>query len=855
MEDGTFVHGGAVHAAARTLGCGVSEILDFSASINPLGPPSWLRAVVARSLDIVQHYPWPRAEPVREAASRRYGVAEARLVVGAGSSELVFALPRVAGLGRAVIPVPCYSDYPRAAAAAGLRVELVPPGPGLAVDLAAVEQALAAGPALVMLGHPGNPVGLPLPTSAVTALAARHPASLFVVDEAFADFLPPGTPRLVAGDSPNVVVLVSLTKMYAIPALRVGLAAADPEIVRRFEAVLPPWNVCGPAQAVAQAALDDVAFAEESARTLALWRRDLVEQLRRRLHWRVYAGQANYVLCELATDARPVVQRLAAQGILIRGCGTIPGLDHRFVRLAVRRPEDHARLVAALDACAGVSRKRRSRRTPALMVAGCSSDAGKSLLVAGLCRVLWQDGVRVAPFKAQNMSLNSAVTPEGGEMGRAQALQAAACGRTPDVRMNPVLLKPRTDTGSQVMVLGKPWADLDVAGYHRAKEQLWPVITDAYARLAAEAEAVLLEGAGSIAEVNLKAHDVVNLRMARHAGASVLVVGDIDRGGVFASFVGTMEVLEPWERALVAGFVVNKFRGRQDLLLPAMDYVERFTGRPVWGVVPYLDRVGLPDEDSVAFKAAAAVHGAGPVTVAVVDLPRIANGTDVDPLRLEPDVRVVRARTPEDLEGACVIILPGSRSVAQDLEFLHASGLAAALRRAVSCGVEVIGICGGLQMLGTAIADPEGVESRLPARPLGLLAVETVFAPAKELVATAARHLPSGLELSGYEIHHGRTRPLGEVAPVVVRPDGTVIGWGHGRVWGTYLHGLFDADPFRWHLVDGWRARLGLAPRGPGAVYDVNAALDRLAQVLRQSLPMERVYAALERSATTRCVP
>lgn len=848
MVKGDFVHGGAVHAAARALGCGVDAILDFSASINPLGPPSWLRAVVARSLDTVQHYPWPRAEPVREAASRRYGVSEARLMVGAGSSELVFALPRVAGLCRAVIPVPCYSDYPRAAMAAGLAVEFVPAGPGLTVDLVAVERALAVGPALVMLGHPGNPVGLSLPVQAVADLAARHPASLFVVDEAFADFLFPQSPRLVASVQANVVVLVSLTKIYAIPALRVGLAAADPAIVRRLEAVLPCWNVCGPAQAVATAALEDIAFAEESARTLGLWRQDLVAQLERFSDWQIYAGQANYVLCALSSDARPLVQHLAARGILVRGCGSVPGLDHRFVRLAVRRPEDHARLVEAIEAYTG--RRRRSvrpPRTPALMVAGCCSDAGKSLLVAGLCRVLWQDGLRVVPFKAQNMSLNSAVTPDGGEIGRAQAVQAVACGRVPDVRMNPVLLKPRTDTGSQVVVLGRPWADLDVAGYHRAKDKLWPVITGAYASLAAEADVVLLEGAGSIAEVNLRAHDVVNLRMARHAGAPVLVAGDIDRGGVFASFVGTMEVLEPWERALVAGFVVNKFRGQEELLTPALEYVKRFTGRSVWGVIPYLDRLGLPDEDSVAFKAAPAAQGRGPVTVAVVDLPRISNATDVDPLRLESDVRVVRARTPEDLDGACAIIVPGSRSVAYDLEFLHASGLAAALCRAAERGVEIIGICGGLQMLGSAIKDPEGVESRLAPRPLGLLALETVFAPAKELVATSARHQPSGMELLGYEIHHGRTRPLGDVAPVVVRSDGTAIGWGQGQVWGTYLHGLFDADPFRWHVVDGWRVCSGVPPRGPGAVYDVSAALDRLAQVLRQRLPMEWVYAALER--------
>ncbi len=838
-------HGGAVHAAAQALGVPVSSVLDFSASINPLGPPDWLRPVVARSLEEVQHYPWPRAERVRQAAARRYGVPEARLVVGAGASELLFVLPRVAGCPRAVIPTPCYTDYPRAAAAAGLQVELLAPGADLSVDLVALEQAVAAGPAVVFLGHPGNPVGQPLPVAAVLALVDRFPEILWVIDEAFADFVV-GMERLVAVERPNLAVLLSLTKMYALPALRVGLLVADPQLVARIEEVLPPWNVCGPAQAVAEAALADPAFAETSARQVVLWREELGRGLERLPGWQVYPSQANYLLCQLPADARPLLERLTAQGILVRGCGNVPGLDNRFLRVAVRTPEENARLVEALaSAQAGPRPSSPPRRPPALMVVGCTSDAGKSVLVAGLCRLLWQEGVRVVPFKAQNMSLNAAVTADGGEMGRAQYLQAMACGLTPDVRMNPVLLKPRTDTGSQVIVLGRPWDNLDAIAYHRAKERLWPIITEAYASLAAEADVVLLEGAGSPAEVNLKAGDIVNLRMARHAGARALLVGDIDRGGVLAAFVGTLDLLAPWERQLVAGLVVNKFRGRLDLLTPALEFVSQATGRPVLGVVPYLERLGLPDEDSVAFKAAPAVEGEGKLTVAVVDLPRIANATDLDPLRGEPDIRLVRARRPEDLAGACVIILPGSRSVAQDLEFLHASGLGQAIVQAADHGVEVIGICGGLQMLGAALEDPQGVESRIPARPLGLLPLVTVFAPGKELSATSAHHLPTGFEVVGYEIHHGVTRAVGEVGPVIRRADGQVIGWGRGQVWGTYLHGLFDADPFRWHLLDSWRLRQGLSPRGAGAVYDLRAALDRLAQTLRQSLDLVAIFQLL----------
>jgi adenosylcobyric acid synthase len=839
-------HGGQVHAVAQALGREVGDVLDFSASINPLGPPPWLRGVVSRSLDVVQHYPWPRAEGVRQAASRRYGVPVAQIAVGAGTSELLFALPRVLGLSRAIVPVPCYGDYGRACQAAGLQVTYLPPGPGLVPDLDVLDAALAQGPAVVLVGHPGNPVGQPLPVGAFTALIRCHPESFWVVDEAFADFIP-GMARFFGVEAPNLAVLLSLTKIYAVPALRVGLMVAPPPVVERLEAVLPPWNVCGPAQAVAEAALADRVFAADSARQIQLWRQELVAGIATLPGWEIIPGQANYVLCRVAHGARPVSDALLQRGIVLRVCDSIPGLDHHYLRLAVRTPAENTRLLEALEeVCTGRTRSRQ-RRTPALMVAGCTSDAGKSVLVAGLCRILWQDGLRVVPFKAQNMSLNSAVTPLGGEMGRAQAVQARACGLEPDVRMNPVLIKPRTDTGAQIVVLGKPWADLDVEGYRQAKARLWPIITAAYAELAAAADVVLLEGAGSPAEVNLKADDVVNLRMARHAGARVLLAGDIDRGGVFAAFVGTVEVLDPWERQLIAGFVINKFRGRQELLEPAIAYLERFTGRRLVGIVPYLGELGLPDEDSVAFKAAGRSTGQGEVVVAVVDLPRISNATDIDPLRLEPDIHLVRARTPEDLRGACAIILPGSRSVPQDLGFLRATGLADAIIQAARAGVEVIGICGGLQMLGNAIKDPFGVEGQRQEEVagLGLLPLVTVFREAKELTQTSARHLESGLEVVGYEIHHGQTRAEGEVDPLMVRPDGAVIGWGRGRVWGTYLHGLWDADLFRWYMLDCWRARMGLPQRGQGAVYDLGKALDRLAQALRQSLDLDQVYRLL----------
>lgn len=422
----------------------------------------------------------------------------------------------------------------------------------------------------------------------------------------------------------------------------------------------------------------------------------------------------------------------------------------------------------------------RAPRTPALMVQGTCSNAGKSILAAAFCRIFLQDGLRVAPFKAQNMALNSCVTPDGLEMGRAQAVQAAACRLDPDVRMNPVLLKPCSDVGSQVIVMGRPVGVMRVRQYVDYKPQARDAAFAAYDSLAAEHDVMVIEGAGSPAEINLKAHDIVNMAMARHAGARVLLVGDIDRGGVFAALVGTMELLEGWERDHVAGYLLNKFRGDASLLDPALDFMKQRTGRPVLGVVPYLRDLGLPEEDSVTFKdglpglrggAPAEVgadvpgSGLGPVLdIVLVDLPHISNFTDVDALRGEPDVRLRVARTPAELaapDGRMpdAVILPGSKNTTGDLRTLRATGMADALASLARDpdGPMVAGICAGLQMLGLCVADPLGLEGGGSEQGLGLLPVRTELAAEKTLRRTAGVHPRSGLPVAGYEIRHGVT--------------------------------------------------------------------------------------------------
>jgi len=529
----------------------------------------------------------------------------------------------------------------------------------------------------------------------------------------------------------------------------------------------------------------------------------------------------------------------------------------------VRSEEENNHLVTALkdillpgqETGSFVECGSRIKKTPSLMFLGTGSDVGKSVLVAGLCRVLLQDGVRVAPFKAQNMSLNSYVTRDGGEMGRAQVVQAQACRLDPDVRMNPVLLKPSSDVGSQVIVHGKPIGNMRVLDYVRYKEQVWQEVCRTYDELATDFDCIILEGAGSPGEVNLKSHDIVNMRMAQYSQAPALLVGDIDRGGVYASFIGHVEVMAPWERKLLAGFLVNRFRGDASLLADAHSFVEQRTGKPVFGVIPWLNNLGLPQEDSVSFKAGlydSAEPAGEHVEIALIDLPHISNFTDLEPLLEEKDVWLRTVRRVDELGTPDGVILPGSKNVVADLAWLAQTGLGKAICGLAEQGCQITGICGGFQILGKTLADPHGIEGEAGSllHGLGLLNLTTELAADKTLTRREGQHLPSGQPVHGYEIHHGQTGSGNDTAsePLLTFADGASCGSADrtGRVWGSYLHGIFDSDPFRRWFINTLREAKGLPPfSGQGAQYDLEPALDRLAAVVRQEMDMDAVYRLL----------
>ena len=481
-----------------------------------------------------------------------------------------------------------------------------------------------------------------------------------------------------------------------------------------------------------------------------------------------------------------------------------------------------------------------------IMVQGTMSNAGKSILCAGLCRIFRQDGYRVAPFKSQNMALNSFITADGGEMGRAQVVQAEAAGIQPDVRMNPILLKPTTDVGSQVIVGGVVQGNMRAMEYYRRKKEYIPAILEAYNSLAAENDIIVIEGAGSPAEINLKQEDIVNMGMARMVDAPVLLVGDIDRGGVFAQLYGTIALLEEDEKARIKGTIVNKFRGDRAILEPGLETLQKLCGVPVAGVIPYV-HVDIDDEDSLSERFSRQT-GQKLLDIAVIRLPRISNFTDFSPFERYGNVSLRYVDRVSELHKPDLILLPGTKSTISDLQWLRQSGLEAAILKSSAAGTPIFGICGGYQMLGTSVKDPQQVEAAgvTEIGGLGLLPMETVFEGEKVQTQTAGTFRGiegifaglNGLSYRGYEIHMGRAQQ--KLPPVV----------SQGRVYGSYIHGIFDEPGITDAILQAICLEKGIDFDSLGT-FDMKQykeiQYDKLADAVRSGLDMDYIYRILNR--------
>ena len=495
------------------------------------------------------------------------------------------------------------------------------------------------------------------------------------------------------------------------------------------------------------------------------------------------------------------------------------------------------------------------------MIQGTMSNAGKSLLAAGLCRIFRQDGYRVAPFKSQNMALNSFITREGLEMGRAQVMQAEAAGIAPSVLMNPILLKPTNDTGSQVIVNGEVLGNMSARDYFAYKHKLIPDIRKAYDTLAAENDIIVIEGAGSPAEINLKKDDIVNMGMAKMAKAPVLLVGDIDRGGVFAQLAGTVMLLSEEEKKMVRGLIINKFRGDKTILDPGVEMLEELCHIPVVGVAPYLD-IQVEDEDSLTERFDRNQE-VGVIDIAVIRLPRISNFTDFNPFESMPGVSLRYVHRASDLKDPDMVILPGTKNTMEDLQWLRESGLEASVLKLAARGTVIFGVCGGYQMLGNTLSDPEGVEAGGSMRGMGLLPMDTVFSPQKTRTRVHGHILDdggalcdlSGIELEGYEIHMGVTTlgseavPLARIRDYAATCQEKLDGACRDNIYGTYVHGIFDREEVAKAVVRALGKRKGIDTEsitGVDFAQFKETQYDILAAALREHLDMKKIYEILE---------
>ena len=849
------VHGGRLREAEKRFGVPVR--LDFSVNTNAFWTPPALPSAVA-SWAAATTYPEPDAARATLHLAHLHALDAASLLPCAGAIEGLYLAARLFHGGGACIPQPAFSDYARACLAAGMRVRYTPMPPhGLHSEaFQRWAQHHFSNAQLVVLGNPNNPTGRLWPHLRAALSAPGLEGVHWIIDEAFLEFVPDHESASLLRDLaafPKVIVLRALTKSWAVPGLRIGfIACGNPEILGRLRSMQPPWSLNGFAEAwLLHSATSEARTAMlQSLAGLGQVRESFQRELAQLSEIHPWDSDANFLVVESAGVPVPkLAEDLGRIGILIRVCEGFEQLDaERHFRVAVRRPAENREFLRALASTLKAASQSRGARPPAeplplvsnsdalesagpassfwgapgaargmraLSVLGTSSNSGKSWMATALCAWLRKRGVRVAPFKAQNMSNHSAVAADGGEIGRAQAVQAEACGLSPSVHMNPILLKPSGQSRSQLVRLGRAEGHFAAADYYKLTESLWPTVVQSLEHWQSRCEVLVLEGAGSPVELNLLARDLVNLRPVRHLDARWLLVADIERGGVFAQAAGTWALLSPADRARCAGLVVNKFRGDKTLFADAARHFAPHFGAPLLGTLPFAPTLQPEAEDSLCLELPANSEGE---PIHCIRFPHLSNGQDLHPWLMDQGVRLEWVDHPRSLDAARFLILPGSKDTLADLEWLRTTQLDAAILAAHQRGALVLGICGGFQMLGHTLSDPHGVAGKQGhARGLGLLPLDTVFESEKEVRSVrAAFHNDAW---AAYEIHMGQSRldpgtpPLFHVRPEEVhasqRPEGARLG----RVWGSYLHGAFESTAFRRAAA----ARAGLSAFTPAA--------------------------------------
>ncbi len=818
---------------------------NFSSNIFSHADLSGLKIFLATRLDTIDTYPEPEPRALEALIAEQTGVTPDCVLVTNGATEAIYLIANSrlcthGGSARSglspqplhVIFSPTFSEYADACRMAGYSVVLAPSLIGKAGEE-------SDGTSSFWLCNPNNPTGTVVPKSEVLQLAASSP--LLVLDQSYEDYTQePLLSPAEAVAAGNILQLHSLTKKYAIPGLRIGYVVGAPTLIGQLRQNLHPWAVNALAiEAATWLMTHEVKVIPDLPTYLA-------EAQRLRAALNAIPGitaeptQTNFMLCHIkGTTAAELKERLATQhGILIRDASNFEGLTPHHFRVAAQTREENDALVKGLqnDTCKPISKASHH----SLMLVGTGSDVGKSVLAAALCRIFKQDGYHPAPFKAQNMALNSYATPEGLEIGRAQAVQAEAAGIPCHTDMNPLLLKPQSDHTSQVVLNGKPIGNSSAYDYWKRKENqtsflalhssLRKEVCAAYDRLATKYDPIVMEGAGSVSELNLRDTDIVNLPMARHADANVILVADIDRGGVFASVYGSIALQTPEDRARIKGIIINKFRGDIRLFDDGRRMLEELCGVPVLGVIPYYKNIFIEEEDSVSLEQKRRQWAEGKVNIAVVLLRHISNFTDFDVLERDHRVNLFYTNNVDDLCRADIIILPGTKATLDDLLELRRNGCAQTIQRAHHDGKMVVGICGGYQMLGQTVNDPSGIEGSIASLPgLGLLPITTTMTATK--TTQQVTFLFEGEECQGYEIHQG----VSDTDEAIMQTDHCI---------GTYIHGFLDNAPIiDFLLKDKVKSNEPLQSYADFKEEQYN----RLADHVRQHLDMNKLYEIMKR--------
>ena len=799
---------------------------NFSSNIFSHVNLDALKTFLATRLDAIGSYPEPDAGALVKLIAERCGIAPECVLVTNGATEAIYliaeshSLSLGEGQGTFTVQHPTFSEYESAC-----RMFKLNPRPF----------GDRQGVAICWLCNPNNPTGAVMSKTEVLESAEKYP--LLVLDQSYEDYTrEPLLTAVEAVTAGNILQLHSLTKAFCIPGLRVGYVVGAALLIDRLRQHQRPWSVNSLAIEAAtwlikhqtKVVPDLPAYLEEAQR--------LRNGLNALPDITVEPTQTNFMLCRIdGTTAAELKERLARRhGILIRDASNFQGLTPHHFRVAAQTKEEDDLLLRVLseEHQSPANPETGTSRLHPLMLVGTGSDVGKSVLATALCRIFRQDGYKPAPFKAQNMALNSYATPDGLEIGRAQAVQAEAAGIPCHTDMNPLLLKPNSDNTSQVVLHGKPIGNKSAYDYWKNNSQfsifnsqLRKEVCDAFDRLAAQYNPIVMEGAGSVSELNLRDTDLVNLPMARYANADVILVADIDRGGVFASVYGSIALQTPEDRARIRGIIINKFRGDLRLFDKGRKMLEELCGVPVLGVIPYFKDIHIEEEDSVALKIKNEKIKNEGVRVAVVLLQHISNFTDFNVLERDPRVNLFYTNNVEDLQRADMIILPGTKSTIDDLLELRRNGCAQAIIRAHRDGKTVIGICGGYQMLGQTVCDPDGIEGAVSSLPgLGLLPIHTTMTPEKTTRQVSFQF--NGCECQGYEIHQG-----------VSDADQPILQSGH--CIGTYIHGFLDNAPVIDYLLKD--KAVGAAPVQSYAAFK-EEQYNRLADHIRQHLDINKLY-------------